>query len=485
MTLFGGMFTAGCIWLLGRALLPSRGKLERSFWEEQCLAWLLGAAGLPLAAMAVTLAGIRFDGMVAWMLLLAAAVAGILRLRADRRSGTSCSPLPLGRGAALLLGILGVGSVAATLLLPLNEFDALFHFAFKGKILFFTGNPLDPAFTDLAGDFGRIQTHPNYPLGIPFLEAFAAHAGGGWSDRWVQIPLAFWAASLPGVVALGLRAVSARAAARGALLAACLPILYTRNFVPFLPADLADVPRHLHLTLGGGADLALAALFAGACALLLRARRSGSPLTGALAGVLLAGAVFTKNEGLALAGVLALALLAGAPRSGTRAWKATAAALGIAALLSAPWLIHRAALPDIDENYAQLFTLERAKYFLTHPEKPENAPSQVKSELLEHPPMRLPLILGFFGTEFVRPFHWGLLWILFVFCLPLGGAFRDAEARWLALLVLGGLLLYALVMLVTNWWVIQLHTTGIPERLLLHLAGPAALLVGRRLETGA
>ncbi|MFQ5750337.1 MAG: hypothetical protein ACE5H3_12935, partial [Planctomycetota bacterium] len=261
MTFFGGLFTAGCIWLLGRALLPSRKKLERSFWEEQCLAWLLGAAGLPLAAMTVTLAGIRFDGMVAWLLLLLAAGAGILRLRADRRAGIPCSRLPLGRSAAVLLGVLGAGSVAATLLLPLNEFDALFHFAYKGKILFFSGNPLDPAFTDLAGDFGRIHTHPNYPLGIPFLEAFAAHAGRDWNDRWVQIPLAFWAACLPGVVALGLRAISPHAAARGALLAACLPILYTRNFLPFLPSDLADMPHHLHLILGGGADLPLAALF--------------------------------------------------------------------------------------------------------------------------------------------------------------------------------------------------------------------------------
>ncbi|MFQ5749565.1 MAG: hypothetical protein ACE5H3_08935, partial [Planctomycetota bacterium] len=255
--------------------------------------------------------------------------------------------------------------------------------------------------------------------------------------------------------------------------------------LPSLPADPADRPHHRPQTLAGGADRPLAALVAGACALLLRARRSGSLATGALAGVLLAGAVFTKNEGLALFGVTTLALILGAPRSGARAWTATAAALGIAALLSAPWLIHRAALPAIDENYAQLFTLERAEYFLTHPERPEDAPTQVKNKLLENPPMRLPLILGFFGTEFVQPFHWGLLWILFGFCLPLGAAFRDGEARWLALLVLGGILLYALVMLVTTWWVIQLHTTGIPERLLIHLAGPAAMLVGRRLETGA
>ncbi len=484
MTFAGGCVVAACCWLLGRALLPSRHSLARSLWEEQCLAWLLGAAALPLAAMALTWAGLRFDAPLAWTLLGLSAAAGAVRLRRDRRSGQALSPLPLGRGARLLLVFLGAGSVAAALAFPLVQFDALYHFAYKAKILFYTGNPLDPAFTEPLGRFGRIITHPNYPLGIPFLEAFAAHAGGAWDERWVQIPLAFWAACLPAVVALGLRTVSPQAAVRGALLAAAVPMLYTRNF--FLTDGLADleVGGMNPLLLPGTGDLPLACFLTAACALLLRARRKGPLSAGALAGIFLAGAVLTKNEGLGLFGVLLAALILGAPFCGRRAWKVTALAALAGILLSVPWLEHRRALPVIDEDYAHQFTLERMHEFLTQPEETlvTTLDAMRTAKKAEATTMRLPRIGEYLGIEFVNAFNWGLLWLLFWGCLPSTRIFRDPEFRWLALLVLGGLLLYALVMLVTPWSLGRLHTTGIPERLLLHLAGPAAILIGMRLQ---
>ncbi|MFQ5750343.1 MAG: hypothetical protein ACE5H3_12965, partial [Planctomycetota bacterium] len=387
----------------------------------------------------------------------------------------------------VLLVFLGVGSVAATLAFPLVQFDALYHFAYKGKILFYSGDILDPAFTGSLERFGRIITHPNYPLGIPFLEAFAAHAGGAWDDRWVQIPVAFWAACLPALAALGLRGVSPRAAARGALLLAAVPTLYTRKF--FLTDGLGDldVAAMNPLLLPGAGDLPLACFLTAACALLLRARRGGSLLAGGLAGVFLAGAVLAKNEGLGLFGVLLMALFLGAPFCGRRAWKATALAAGMGILLSIPWLEHRRALPVIDEDYAHQFTLERMELFLTQPEETlvTTLDTMKGSKKAEAATMRLPRIGEYFGIEFLDALNWGLLWLLFWGCLPSARLLRDPEFRWLALLVLGGLLLYALVMLVTPWSLARLHTTGIPERLLVHLAGPAAILIGMRLRPAA
>ena len=54
---------------------------------------------------------------------------------------------------------------------------------------------------------------------------------------------------------------------------------------------------------------------------------------------------------------------------------------------------------------------------------------------------------------------------------------KDPNQRWLALLVIGGMLLYALILLVTPWYLPLLRDKGIPERLMLHLVGPASMIV--------
>ena len=50
----------------------------------------------------------------------------------------------------------------------------------------------------------------------------------------------------------------------------------------------------------------------------------------------------------------------------------------------------------------------------------------------------------------------------------------------IAAVVLGGHLLYFLILLVTPWYLNTLTNTGIPERIWMHLIGPAALLIGLR-----
>lgn len=495
MQLVGALLVVAAAWLTGRALLPARDKLERSAWEEQCLAYLLGAAALPLAAMLVTWAGVQLDAMIAWLLLLAGGAAGVLRVRADRRSGLPCAPMPVQGWGVWLIGVLGVGSVLAAVAFPLNEFDPILHWATKGKLLYYTGDPLDEAFTALTGNgFGRVHTHPNYPLGVPFLEAFAAHAGFGWSDRWVQLPLAFWSACIPGVVALALRPAGRRAAGLGALIAAATPILYSRGFLlrGLLDVQLAGLTGYT--LLGGGADLPLAAMTVAAVGLLLQAARTGSAHVAALAGLALAGAIFMKNEGLALAGVLALAFLivqladlaSPALADRKRAWLALGLCLLVTAGAAAPWLLHRERLPKVDENYAEQFQPEKlSKSLAFFWSNKEPLPPNLNEDLIDREPeYRLPQIARFFGLEFVNFLSWGALWILFWLCLPVGRAFRSAEARLLALFVLGGLLLYALILFVTPWYLYQLRFTGIPERLMLHLLGPAAILVGLRLADG-
>ena len=71
-----------------------------------------------------------------------------------------------------------------------------------------------------------------------------------------------------------------------------------------------------------------------------------------------------------------------------------------------------------------------------------------------------------------------MLWILVLVSFPWRIGFKDRERTWLSLMVLGGISLYALILLVTPWYLPLLLDKGIPDRLLLHLIGPMALLVG-------
>ena len=81
---------------------------------------------------------------------------------------------------------------------------------------------------------------------------------------------------------------------------------------------------------------------------------------------------------------------------------------------------------------------------------------------------------------------WGLLWMLALISVGLVLVPKNLEAfnyRWLALVIVGGVLLYFLILLVTPWNFPSLRSKGIPERLLVHLVGPIMLLLGHALSS--
>ncbi len=477
MSLLGALLVVLAGQLAGRALLPARERLERSRWEEACLAQVLGTCALALGAQLLGWAGLPFGVPAAGLLLGAALLFDGRRVLRDR--GAALAAAPGGRGLHLLLGVLAAGSVLGSVVFPLNEFDAILHFALKAKVILAEGGVTGPGFTAVTEEFGRIMTHPNYPPGLPYLEALAAQVGG-WDERWVQLPLAFWVASLPGLAAFGLRPFGDRAAAAGALLLACTPMLVIRDLTADWPFNLADAGLGADIMLGGRGDLALAATTAAACALLVHARRGAGLGAAALAGLALAGGVLFKNEGLAVLLAVALAQLLGFLAPGPRPWRAAGAAVGVALLLASPWLLQRGGLPAIDENYSEHLTPAR----LAAAFEPEEAAGElfghraVAESAADAGRPRAAVVAGYFGTEALDLLSWGLLWPLFVLGLAVPLAAGAEERRWLGLLVLGVAAAYALILLVTPWYLPSLRTTGIPERLLLHLVGPAAMVAG-------
>ena len=471
-------------------------------------------------------------------------------------------------GAGVVLGTVLAVALAAFAVVyaatqPVWGFDSTYHFAYKGRLLFHEGIG-GAGWTDMEDAVGRILTHPRYPPGLPALQALAGSVTGTF-DADVARPLhALFVLGPAALLAAGLRGAGRGAAVAGALLWLGLPFVYytglTASDLGFALSGLLlgpeaaarydpEAPAWVLPTgwnLDGAPDVPLAALLLGAFVHAWRLLpSSGQPADradGAIAGLLLGGAVLCKNEGLALGAVMVLALglaallarLAGRPAAAAgrpSPWVGLGLGLALAALLSGSWLAARGALPDIDENYPrQLAALPdnlalfgntgfilrafQACYF------PFLAPGTRDLALLwplpflalfwllggPRRPLRgrtllLALVLVLAGAAalyLTAPvarqlslralFRWSLVWPLFFAALAAALARPRAllahPALAPVLMVLGCTALYYVILVATPWDLKKLFDTLIPDRLVLHYTPigilAAVLLVARR-----
>jgi len=475
------------LWLavgIGRLLLPSRTVLERSRMEEMALAYLLGTAAVMITCTAGLALGIPF-GLLWWLPLVAGLGAWVLEIRRRELRGPFAAS-PFSRPVAILLAVLAIGSIAATLALPLNEFDPIYHFGYRGQVLLYEGSATAEAITGMIqpDGFGRLVTHPNYPFGVPILEAWVAKLGG-WDGRWVQFPLSLWTACLPLVLAFGLRLRGARAASWTAMIAAVTPMLYGADYLKHGWADLSRAGLAGEMMLGAGGDVGIACLLGAALALWLRLRKNGGWHAMALVALCLVGTAHLKNEGMALSACTLLALLLGQALPSPKALAGRLMPMlrlgALVVLLVSPWIFLRAQLPAIDENYTERLTVSNVMHFWSAEELQDKSPQAAAGktadpDLVEK---RRDLVASSFLEEFLDWRSWGLLWLLFFCSLPVTRRrLADVELRQLTLLVLGAGLLYFLILLVTPWNFPSLRDKGIPERLLVHLVGVMALAIG-------
>lgn len=419
-------------------------------------------------------------------------------------------------GLALALGGFALFYASA---MPMHVFDPLYHFAYKGSVLYHEGFA-EPAFLTVPPEqpeyarLGRVMTHPNYPPGLPVLHALVAWAHGAF-DRDATRPLFALYAWLPALMLYGrLRRRSAAAAGLAAVAWLGLPILYfTRTPFEYIDwrSDLGQGPSEAVFVsswsfsfarladnlvaffsgagflpdgwvLDGAGDLPVGALCAAALCL-ASGGAGGSRL--ALCGLCLGGAALAKNEGLPLAalaiGALAFRqLLVLRPGFGPALARLALAALPFLAL-TLPWLAWRGRIPSIDEDYPRaVLGMLGLGPPLPGAGVDNLAPADLRAGLA-----RVPVVLLGFATSMVHVLRWNLLWPL---CLaaPAWWLLRRPRALWshpglpLLLFLAGGLALYFLVLLVTPWDLAVLYTTVIPDRLLLHLF-PAALLLAAEL----
>lgn len=464
--------------------------LQRGRLEWLVTATLLGIVLLPTLVYLATLA---FGPLPVWAgngLLGVALLGGLVSLRQlPARRASSAAPWSGFESSLLVAAVLLVlVALVASSASPVHLFDPVFHFAYKGKLLFHEGL-FAGGFTDVDGAVGRVMTHPSYPPLVPSLEVLASYPLGEFQAH-VGRGLFFLFALAPAVwIAAALEDRGRRAQLVGALLWLSLPMIYYYR----LPHN-AGGSALLGLLLGpdgagslfggsswrttdgasldGGGDLPTAAFLCGAVLYMARVRRAAGD--GLVAGVLLAGAVLAKNEGLALAAVLvcALVLAAGAGR-----WLAkderlpgdrrALVAFGLALLITLPWFWFRARIPAVDESYPSLM-------------KPASILSAMTDERYRAGGTELAPVTV--AREYLRTFfgvwHWNLLWPLFL--VAFGGALlapRRALRRGAFLplfLTAGALAAFFLILVVTPWHLGRLFTTGIPDRLFLQVAPLAA-----------
>jgi hypothetical protein len=474
------LLTTVAVWLVGHAVLGAcRASRARSAAELHATALLLGLALAPALFAALVIASGPLSPAAGRVLLVALALPGALFLagnvrRARPAAGAAVEPWTPGQLAALA----AVLSFAAFALFdaasaPMHGFDALFHYAYKGKLLAHEGYAT-AAWTDLDGALGRSMTHPGYPLGMPALDALVGCVRGGFDEDAARPLTALFALAPAALLACALRPRGRWPALLGALVWISLPILYywrpphddlLRGAYGLVFGheagierfgDAAAWVREHGVTLDGTADLPLAALFFAALLHLARAldaRRASDAADVVAAGLLLGGAMSMKNEGLALAAVLLVAFGVAYRRARV---PALVGALALACV--AAWLVARPELPAVDEDYAARL-----------------APANLFASL-----GRSGMVAWSFAAAFFDVLVWNLLWPLFFGTLAWSLA-RPRELlrdpAWPAALVcFGAFALYFAVLLVAPMSLARLWDTGIPARLLLHVT-PVAILV--------
>lgn len=354
-------------------LLPGLAALPRG--QRLAYGYLLGIAwvGGSLYALSHVLAvPLRRPAVLA--VLIAPVLAGIVaRLR--RRPGPPARKgrpwTGLQKTAFAVSGLICLGVLSDTLANPLRDWDGRMTWVTQARYIHEEGTVDARALREPEW----YVTHPRYPLLLPLAQvALAELFPLGGDAHAVYRPL--YAVFLPVFLALvygGARRwrASGNAAALAMLSAALLP------FLSFYP--------------GGGAvsaysDLPLACFYGGAFLLLLWARPRLSH--GIAAGLLLAAAVLSKNEGAPLAlWALLVAGVALARRRKAAPVLAAAVPVVLALALLVSW---RSGIPNrYDERYEDLLTA---------------------ANLWPEAVTRLPLLLPKIRFEMVAAKHWTVFW---------------------------------------------------------------------------
>jgi hypothetical protein len=318
-------------WGAAAALVPrgAGGRAERFAWGI--------AAGLALVALSVPVA-FALKWRPGWLPFLVLSTFAVLGSRVLRVRGSPPTDSVSGRQpVTVVLGLLLAAGVALYALRALTEpmwaNDYLAIWGLKGKTIFAGQGFPQQLFRATSLSF----SHPEYPLGLPFLYAGISFLAGRWDDH--AMALLFPLLQVATLAALGGWLRRRGATPQLALGATALLSLFEPLYRGFT-TGMAEVPLSLSVLLLG-------------CALSDRVDRTdlGATRRLALASVLCAA---TKNEGLFfVAAGIVVAAISALSRRGVIARAAAILALP-AALVVAGHRLLRGSLPLIDFDFTLL-----------------------------------------------------------------------------------------------------------------------------------
>lgn len=329
-----------------QAMLPE--PLEASRTARLGLAYLLGLAWIGLGGWALGFAGVAL-GRTLWLVLaLAPIVAGAAAVVFRRGAGGLAAGTPPIRSirwptaiAVLVLAGESVALLAHTSAEPVTDFDGRMTWGTQARYLEASGSVLP----DVLRDERAFVIHPRYPILLPLLQIAAVQLAGLTLEGFGVRPL--YALFLPALAAALWPALRRAGGARGAAFATLL--LFT---APLVWGEREAGP------LGTYSDFPLAAFLGAGFAQLLHPRARREPWRGGCAGLLLAAAAGSKNEGLLLATaaiVLVGCLRRGASPRGRAALVRASAVLSVALVLIVAW---RSRIPNRnDEGYFESFSI--------------------------------------------------------------------------------------------------------------------------------
>jgi len=298
--------------------------------ETLVTAWLLGYLWIGAALIAAAVTGLPVTAATAWPI----ALAPLLLLPFVRRPPEAARPASPDPGPGLPRGLRRLILAAIGLLVALYLARAVLHdavtalqahdsigiWAPKAMAIYLHGG-LDPDFFTLDRN---APMHPDYPLLVPMHGAWLLLAHGAADERVLKVPaFLFWLCT----VILLYRFLRPRT---GPVLAAMFAAAFGLIHFVFQHALFAT------------ADLPLAVLAFRGMMGLVRRVEDNDPVEWRLSMVFLAGAVAAKNEGMAVAAAgLVLVVLSGSAPTVTSRLRAAAALAGTILAVNLPWLLFR------------------------------------------------------------------------------------------------------------------------------------------------
>jgi 4-amino-4-deoxy-L-arabinose transferase-like glycosyltransferase len=429
-----------CLLFVGFAVAASLAS-DRPWIERLAVAACAGPAVVGFALIFFSMIGVPPSRAVICGLAVYFAPLGFLHVRRIMEPRADSAPTRCNT-FCIAICCLAIGYSIAVISLdvftaPTITWDAFAIWQLKAKVLAIHAlHPRPDYFTDVSLSF----SHLRYPILVPMLSA-GVHAMSHTLHSGLEKSPAILL-----TIGLGAAVYSAIRMHRGILpAAACTALVLT-------------LPAMLNYAGSGTADLPLAAFYAASLLSLFRwqAERQNRDLL--LFAIFTAALPWTKNEGIAMAAanLLVLFFLTPRPRTGRYLRREIFAAILVLAIYL-PWMLYTHRLPRTDENYAQLLT-------------PANLAAGIG---------RLPGILAALFGEMVALYNWGIFWLL----LPAAALIkfrrtftRPAATLWI-LLILQFLSLLPPFMVVANWNLAELLRVT-QDRLLLHLAPAAAILIG-------